>query len=189
MKKTVVINGHSDYEKSFANKAIINGLVEKFNGQNFGDLIEIRTLIELYPDFKIDVDAEQNALLEADNIVLQFPLYWYSTPAILKQWIDNVLQRGFSHGSNGDKLRNKNLIISITIGSSEINYPKTQDGYDIEELIAPFRRTSNMIQTNLIEPVYSFSMTYIPGVNEKEGVLDRVEKHIQKLYNTLINLQ
>ncbi len=66
--------------------------------------ITVNQLYEEYPDFKIDVAKEQKLLLEHDNIVFQFPLYWYSFPAIMKQWLDY----GFSHGIGGDKLKCKN---------------------------------------------------------------------------------
>ena len=56
---------------------------------------EVRDVYQLYPDFKIDVAAEQAALEAADRIVLQFPIYWYQTPALLKQWFDAVLEYGW----------------------------------------------------------------------------------------------
>lgn len=43
-----------------------------------------------------DVRAEQDKLRAADLVVLQFPLWWYGTPAILKGWIDRVFESGFA---------------------------------------------------------------------------------------------
>jgi NAD(P)H dehydrogenase (quinone) len=45
-----------------------------------------------------DIRAEQRKLVEADTLVLQFPLWWYATPAILKGWIDRVFAKGFAYG-------------------------------------------------------------------------------------------
>ena len=56
-------------------------------------------MYDLYPDFKIDVAEEQKHLAAADRIILQFPFYWYSTPALLKQWQDDVLTYGWAFGS------------------------------------------------------------------------------------------
>lgn len=45
-----------------------------------------------------DIAAEQEKLLWADIVVLQFPLWWFSVPAILKGWIDRVFAHGFAIG-------------------------------------------------------------------------------------------
>lgn len=50
--------------------------------------VEIRSLYQLYPDFNIDIAAEQEALSRADLIVWQHPMQWYSIPPLLKLWID-----------------------------------------------------------------------------------------------------
>ena len=57
-----------------------------------------------YPDFQIDVEHEQSALLAHDRVIFQFPMYWYSVPPLLKKWLDDVLTYGFAYGSSGDKL-------------------------------------------------------------------------------------
>ena len=67
MKKVLVISGHTDLATSVANKTILDTI-----GQYLPET-EIVKLDTLYPDFKIDVDAEQQRLLKADIIVLQFP--------------------------------------------------------------------------------------------------------------------
>lgn len=112
----LIILGHPDWERSLANKEIVNGLV------NSEVYIEVRHLQQLYPDFKIDIKKEQEALLRHKNIVFQFPFYWYTMPAILKQWFDLVLEYGFAYGSTGDKLKGKNFIPSFTVGSAENEY-------------------------------------------------------------------
>ena len=66
------------------------------------DGVELRDLYELYPDFYIDVAAEQEALGRSDVIVLQHPFYWYSTPAMLKEWQDLVLEHGFAYGCRAE---------------------------------------------------------------------------------------
>ena len=52
--------------------------------------VTLRDLYEVYPDFDVDVEAEQASLLEHDVVVFQHPLYWYSAPPLLKQWQDLV---------------------------------------------------------------------------------------------------
>ena len=55
---------------------------------------EIDNLYKLYPDFKIDVKKEQEKLVRADCIILQFPMFWYNTPALMRQWFESVLEHG-----------------------------------------------------------------------------------------------
>ena len=105
MKKVLVISGHTDLATSVANKTILDTI-----GQYLPET-EIVKLDTLYPDFKIDVDAEQQRLLKADIIVLQFPIFWYSAPSILERWMEETFRHGFSHGSTGNKLKGKKMIL------------------------------------------------------------------------------
>lgn len=95
MKNILIISGHTNLAASVANKTILETLNERLPEA------EIVKLDELYPDFKIDVEAEQQKLLRADIIVLQFPLFWYSAPSILERWMEETFRHGFSHGSTG----------------------------------------------------------------------------------------
>ncbi|MDX1383156.1 MAG: NAD(P)H-dependent oxidoreductase, partial [Thermoanaerobaculia bacterium] len=65
----------------------------------------VRDLYEAYPDLDVDVDAEQRLLAAHDVVIFQHPLYWYSTPALLKEWMDLVLQHGWAYGDGGTALR------------------------------------------------------------------------------------
>lgn len=111
MKNILIVSGHTDLNDSAANKRILEILAEK--------LPESRQvhLDRLYPDFVINAAAEQEKLLWADVIVLQFPVFWFSAPSILHRWMEQTFLHGFSHGSTGDKLRGKKLVISYTTGA------------------------------------------------------------------------
>ena len=97
----LVILAHPDFSRSIANKAVITRL------QHSGLPLEVRDLAALYPDYRIDPTAEQQALLRHHTVVFQYPLYWYNVPAILKQYFDCVLTYGFAYGTGGDQLRGK----------------------------------------------------------------------------------
>ena len=88
MKKVVIISGHPDLKNSCANKTILDEI------SKLCPEIEIRKLDELYPDYNFDVKAEQAALEKADIIVFQYPMHWYSTPGILKLYIDKIFLHG-----------------------------------------------------------------------------------------------
>ncbi len=181
MKKTLVIMGHPNLSGgSLANRIIADRLEQESD-------VEMRNLAELYPTFAIDVAAEQEAMLKADTIALQFPFYWYSVPGILKEWIDQVLAYGFAYGSTGNKLKGKNFLVSTTVGGSAEEYgPEGYNNYTIEELLRPLGQTSNLCGMNYLDPVVSHSMIYIPDVfNEKEEVVKRARDHGERLVASL----
>lgn len=78
--------------------------------------VVIRSLYDLYPDFNIDVQAEQQALEQAELLVLQHPLYWYSCPPLLKLWIDKVFTQGWAYGKGATALKGKSLLWAVTTG-------------------------------------------------------------------------
>lgn len=80
--KTIVNLFHPDYQDSRVNRALVNAVSDEF---------EVRNIYELYPDFKIDVEKEKQAMLAADRIVIEFPMHWYSAPALLQQWEDVMI--------------------------------------------------------------------------------------------------
>ena len=81
--------------------------------------VEVRSLYAMYPDFGIDVEAEQDALVRAKLIVLQHPLYWYTVPGLMKHWFDKVLARGFAYGDGGRALHGKRCLWVVTTGGDE----------------------------------------------------------------------
>ena len=85
--------------------------------------VTINSLYDRYPDFYIDVIAEQQLLLEHDIIIWQHPFFWYSGPALLKEWFDLVLQHGFAYGEKGLKLQGKKAMSVITTGGRQDVYP------------------------------------------------------------------
>lgn len=87
---TLIIVAHPDLEHSVINKAWMEALTGHAT---------IHSLCDAYPTgTPIDV-AHERALVERhDRVILQFPLYWYSAPAILKQWTDEVFGEGWAFG-------------------------------------------------------------------------------------------
>ena len=67
-------------------------------------------------DGRFDVGREQQLLLDHDQVVWQFPWYWYSVPAVLKAWMDQVLTYGFAYGQDGTALRGKSLQLVTSTG-------------------------------------------------------------------------
>lgn len=84
--------------------------------------LEVRRLYDRYPDFDIDVPAEQAALEKAKLLVWLHPIHWYTAPGLLKHWMDIVLTRGFAYGEGGHKLRGKHCLWVPTAGGDEVAY-------------------------------------------------------------------
>lgn len=185
MSRTVVISGHPDLEKSYTNTVILEQLNSALSD------VEIRRLDALYPDYKIDVEAEQQALLAADVIVLQFPFYWYSIPALLKKWIDEVFSYNFAYGEQGDKLKGKDFVLSFTIGGPAESYdPLGYNHFTIPELLKPMQQTAYLAGLNFITPVYTHRMVCISGVyNKLEEVQERAVEHADRLIQQIRAIQ
>ena len=172
--KILVISGHPDLEKSNANKIILEKLE-----QHYGSQISIQLLDKLYPDYQIDINAEQEAIKNADFIILQFPFYWYSTPAILKKWIDDVLYDYFPGNKLSGEFKDKVLIASVTIGGSEKRYSSPYK--TVETYLIPLQETFEIIGAQWVSPVYSFG-----AVPSNKKLSETAEKHFVKLTNLIM---
>jgi len=75
--------------------------------------------------FFINVKREQQLLEDHDIIVWHLPLYWYSSTAILKEWLDLVLEHGFAYGKKGTALHGEKVFNAITTGGSADVYSET----------------------------------------------------------------
>ncbi len=142
MSNILIISGHPDLTTSNANKAILDAVRARF-----GDNVKIRELDKLRVNGKFDVPAEQKALVEADVIVLQFPVMWYSI--------------SFAYGENGTALQGKKLLISATAGAIEDVY-RTMLPRDVSATLTEFENTAAFTGMPLEEPLYSYGTTGDP---------------------------
>jgi glutathione-regulated potassium-efflux system ancillary protein KefG len=115
--------------------------------------LTLNDLYEHYPDFDIDVRREQALLVEHDVIAFQHPFFWYSTPPLLKQWEDLVLEHGWAYGRSGTALRGKHALHIITAGGREEAY--RHQGYNrftMRELLAPLEQTAVLCGMTWVPP-------------------------------------
>lgn len=137
-KKILVLFAHPQLHRSRVNRVMADA-VRDLPGVTFHDLYAT------YPQFFIDVEREQALLLAHDLVVFQHPFYWYSSPSILKEWQDAVLELGWAYGEGGKKLHGKHFLSVITAGGTEPAY--RSDGYNrypIEEFLRPFEQTAHL---------------------------------------------
>lgn len=116
-------------------------------------LIEVHGLYETYPDYQIDIASEQARLLSHEVIGLQFPLFWYSIPALLKEWFDLVWLHGFAYGGTSPKLAGKRLFCAVSTGGDSASYePGGHNGYSVEEFLRPLERTAALCRMEWLTP-------------------------------------
>ncbi len=127
---------HPALERSRANRALAKA------AKGLGG-VTLHDLYETYPDFAIDIEAEQEKLLAHDVIALQFPLYWYSTPALLKEWLDLVWLHGFAYGIDGNALAGKRMFVACTTGGAAKAYhAHGYNRFTLDEYLRPLEQTA-----------------------------------------------
>lgn len=130
----LIIYAHPYPQHSHANKRMLDQVRTL-------DDVEVRSLYSLYPDFNIDIAAEQDALSRADLIILQHPMQWYSTPPLLKLWMDKVLSHGWAYGHGGTALHGKSMLWAVTTGGAESHFEiGSHPGFDV--LAQPLEATA-----------------------------------------------
>ncbi|MGL4858524.1 MAG: NAD(P)H-dependent oxidoreductase [Enterobacteriaceae bacterium] len=143
MKKTLIVVAHPDLSSSVVNRSWVEAL------QQYPQQFTVHDLYARYPDWQIDVVAEQKLLEEHDAVVLQFPFYWFSSPPLLKKWLDDVFLYGWAYGSTGDKLKNKRVGLAISAGISEQDYSGAgRYQFTLEQLLYPFQLTLNYVKAD-----------------------------------------
>lgn len=148
MPQTLILLFHPQFDGSRANRALVDA-ARTLPG------ITIADLYALYPDGRIDADAEVARLVAADRIVLQFPIQWYSTPPLLKAWQDAVLTRMFylAYETEGARLAGKPIMVAATAGNLETAYAPTGTNlFPLAELLRPLQATAHRCALAWTEP-------------------------------------
>ena len=134
-RSIVVLHAHPYPDRSRAGHALLDAVKDL-------PTVKVRSLYALYPDFSIDVEAEQAALVAADVVVWQAPLYWYSFPALLHLWIEKVLTHGWAYGG-GTAIAGKRALWVTTTGAPDSAYqPGAMHGYTFDSFIPPVAQTA-----------------------------------------------
>jgi glutathione-regulated potassium-efflux system ancillary protein KefG len=149
-QRVLVVYVHPAEHQSVVNKT----LTEKAHASG---LVTLHSLYQSYPNFFIDVRHEQQLLLSHDVIIFQHPFYWYSVPALLKEWIDLVLEYGWAYGTGGNQLANKVWGHAISTGGKEQAYREQgQNRYTIDELLRPLQQTAHLCQVKWAKPFITY---------------------------------
>jgi glutathione-regulated potassium-efflux system ancillary protein KefG len=146
MSKLLILFAHPALEHSRIQRELIRGLDSRPG-------VTFRDLYQLYPDFYVDVAAEQEQLLLHDTIIWQHPLYWYSVPPLLKQWIDLVFQHGWAYGERGVFLRGKRIMNVVSAGGAREAYcSRGYNTYTIRDFLRPLEQTARLCGMDYLPP-------------------------------------
>jgi len=182
-KKTLILFAHPAIHKSRVNRAMMDA-VKNLENVTFHDLYAA------YPDLYIDVEKEKKLLLEHDLIILQHPFYWYSTPAILKEWTDLVLEFGFAYGPGGDHLVNKFWMHAISTGGPEAAYQSSgYNRYTIRQLLAPWDQTAYLCGMVFLPPFVIHGSLKYNQPKDLKAIGEEYKNIIVKLQNEEINVR
>ena len=166
MARLIVYYAHPGHKFSHVNRFMAQAT----------EAIDSITCVDLYrdyPRFDINVDVEQRRLLDHDVILFQFPLFWYSTPSIIKEWEDLVLEHGFAYGADGDKLAGKRLMLAVTAAGPEDAYSAGgYQSYPLRDFLRPLEQTAHLCSMKFSAPYVLYASLRAPS----EGA---VEPHVE----------
>ena len=145
----LVITAHPHMEQSRMNRS----LMQAARAMQAPGIV-VRDLYSLYPDYLIDIDAEQRLLASARLIVWQHPIHWYSMPPLMKLWLDDVLTFGWAYGPGGNALRGKDLWLVTTTGGPEESYrPDSYNRYFFDAFLPPYEQTAALCGLRFLPPL------------------------------------
>ena len=179
----LVLFAHPVLERSRVNRRLADA-VRGLEG------VTVHDLYEEYPTLAIDVPREQ-ALLEAhDAVVFQHPFYWYSTPAILKEWQDLVLEHGWAYGEHGRALDGKVTFNAITTGGPSTAYQAGgSNRFTMRELLAPYDQTAHLCGMRFLAPFVVHASLRMTGDADVGPYADEYRQIVEALRDGTLDLE
>ena len=148
----LVLVAHPELEQSRTNRRLLDAAlaVQRESGRG----VAVRDLYALYPDYLVDVDAEQAALAAAKLVVWQHPIRWYGMPPLMKLWCDDVLAFGWAYGPDGTALRGKDVWLVASTGGAEDSYrPDGYNRYFFDAFLPPYEQTAALCGMRFLPPL------------------------------------
>ena len=175
MASLIVYYAHPGHKYSHVNRSMALAAVE-VEGITFVDLYRD------YPRFDIDVNVEQQRLGEHDVILFQFPLFWYSTPSIVKEWEDLVLEHGFAYGAGGDELAGKQMMLAVSgAGPEEAYTHKGYQHYPLRTFLTPLEQTARLCKMHFPAPYVLYASLRAPAAGLVEPHVDGYRKLLEAI--------
>lgn len=147
MKKTLIVVAHPNIAQSVVNRT----WAETFS--RHGDRYTVHQLYAAYPDGNIDVAAEQKLIEAHGTLILQFPIYWFSCPPLLKQWLDSVFTHGWAFGSSATAFKGRAIGLAVSHGTPPQDYAHSgKVRHTLAETLVPFENVANYIGAKYLPP-------------------------------------
>ncbi len=152
MAEILVIAAHPQLEHSRVTRRLMEA-VQRLQAKADSKVV-LRELYRLYPDYFIDVPAEQALLAEAKLVVWLHPVHWYSMPPLMKLWLDEVFAFGWAYGPGGHALRDKDLWLAASTGGREESYrPDGYNRYFFDAFMHPYEQTAALTGMRWLPPL------------------------------------
>ena len=167
-----LIAAHPDWNESRVNRRLLEvarAVAASPGASATTPRIDIQDLYASYPDYCIDVPAEQARVAAAQLVVLMHPIQWYAMPALQKLWLDDVLTYGWAYGAvssatgdnaaapanaPGTALRGKDLWLVATTGGQEESYhPESYNRYHFDAFLPPYEQTAVLCGMRFLPPL------------------------------------
>jgi len=184
MKKTLVIVAHPDIARSTVNHTWARTLAAQ------EDRYTVHELYAAYPDGKIDVAAEQ-ALIEAHgSVIFQFPVYWFSSPPLLKQWFDSVFTHGWAFGSSATAFKGRKLGLAVSHGTPETDYSYAgKVGHTLTETLIPFENIARYVGAEYLPPFTFHALEFFTEEEKQANHSKMVRQAEQAAADLLVHLE
>ncbi len=171
MSKVLILYAHPAAELSRTNRLMLEAAARLPD-------VTVHDLYEHYPDFHIDVEHEQQLLSQAELVVMQHPIHWYSMPALQKEWLDRVLARGWAFGHDGHALEGKRFWLVASTGGETASYQSTgRHGHPFADFLPPYQQTARLCGMQWVEPLILHGAHHVPPVEFQH----HVERYLEGL--------
>ncbi len=148
MAQTLILVAHPQVEHSRVSARLMH------RAAGLGAGVEVRDLYALYPDYWVDVAAEQAALAAAKLVVWLHPVHWYGMPPLMKLWLDEVFSFGWAYGPGGQALRGKDLwLVASTGGPAESYHPGGYNRHFFDAFLPPYEQTAALAGLRWLPPL------------------------------------
>jgi len=132
--------------------------------------------------FAPDIAAELDKLRRADFILLNFPIYWFGMPAILKGWIDRVFVSGLCYGGrriyNRGGLAGKRAMLAFSLGGRKHMFGPGAIHGELETLLRPIEQGMLAYVGLTVLPHFAaFHVPYI-GDEARGACLEGYRRHL-----------
>lgn len=139
--------------------------------------------------FSPDIKEEQEKIIWADWLIFIFPLWWYSTPAILRGWFDRVFSNGFAYEGNNvfenGLLKGKNALLTVTTGVQESLISKNIFTGDLERILIPINYGILFFSGINVYPTFCAYAVNSISENERESYLQKYKALISNIQNII----